>query len=109
LMAVIGVQRYRIFEVVSTGARTKRREHFNSEAAREASCEQKRLAHAVAAGWPKVTEESAAPYDRAVAERLFARHELRPPAKEAPRVHGAMRAGVERHSFVGCSAAMAVA
>lgn len=108
LMAVIGAQQNRVFEVIGTGARTDRRKAILVGVVTAAiDREQKRREQS--AGWPKVTAESARPYDQAVMRRLFARHELRPPAKEAPRVHATQRAMAEPRSFVGCSAAMAVA
>lgn len=109
MIRILGSQQTRVFEIVATGERTVRREgRVRSEAqiAAMSAAQTQRLADM--AGWPQPTAESAAAYDAAVARREFARHECRPPAKDAPRVHARQRAAAEPWSYVGCSAAMAV-
>jgi hypothetical protein len=109
LVAVIGTQQTRMFEIVTTGERTRIRDKVIRIGVRTGVCtEAMGLAtervREQAVGWPKVTPESAASYDRAVRYQIFARHEMRREATET-RVHGAVRGEVERRSFVGCSAA----
>lgn len=106
LLTVIGAQRYRVFEIVETGARTTRRGHFRSEASREAAAERKRQAHAASQGWPKVTKESAAAYDRAVKRKAWGAPNRQ--SGEAPLPARSVQPGYAA-SLTGCAADMVAA
>lgn len=106
LIAVIGAQQKRVFEIVATGQRTSIRPKVARVVVRTGICtDAMAVAHArlkeQAAGWPKVTAESAAPYDRAVKRKLFGRPEHQ--SGETPDTIRQVRPAYGTRSLTGCS------
>lgn len=100
LLRVHGANSYRVFEIVETKQRTKRRPAARSGLTPAMRAATDRVV-AAAEGWPKRAPES---YDAAVANREFAKHNMN--VKRGPYVVYADRRP-EARSLTGCSAEMA--
>lgn len=107
LIHVHGAQAHRTFEILATGHRTTTRPKIRSaeHLAAMARAAVRRVEEA--AGWPRVTKESAASYDSTVKRRVFgqARHQ----SGETARPIQAVRGAYGNRSLTGCAAQMVAA
>jgi hypothetical protein len=104
---VIGALARRVFEIVATGQRTRRRRESPDPASVLAMLQANGQHRMGKAAWPRPTEASIAAYEAAMAKQPYG--PSRPALPRASTPHIVPRSSGEARSLIGCSAALVAA